>query len=455
VTRLLSLRGRFGLLAAGTAAVAVIAVAIASWLVVRTKLDRQFDDQLRSYAQLAAIANTPAEALTTILPADHDDGPGRGELIVQFTNTDGTIVTAGAKHSEQVPPTLPGQVQTVHIGDEQYRVWSVPGHDGQVQVARDAEGIEHTLAELGLLHAIVGFVGVLAAAALGSTVARTALRPVDDLTAGAERVARTQDLTSKIPVRGRGEIARLAQSFNSMLTALDDSRTAQRRLLEDVSHELRTPLTSLRNNIELLVHAESLDGTLDPADRTSLLRDLEVQIVELSTLIGELVELGKGETSPEPASSVDLADITGAAVERTRSRAPHVTITTRLDAVRLVGRPAALERAVLNLLDNAAKWSPPNQPVHVALRQTGGLARLSVTDQGPGIPPGDLPHVFDRFYRAEAARALPGSGLGLAIVAQVVASHNGVVRAVNREGGGARLEVVLPLGPSSRPGAGT
>ncbi|HEX8865145.1 MAG TPA: HAMP domain-containing protein, partial [Lentzea sp.] len=286
MTRLLSLRGRFGLLAAGTAAIAVIAVAIASWLVVRAKLDRQFDDQLRSYTQLAATTSNPTDALAAILPTDHDDRPGRGELIVQFTTSAGVITTAGARHTEQIPATRLGQVQTVHIGDEQYRVWSVTGHDGVVQVARDAEGIESTLAELGLLHAVVGFVGVLAAAALGSTVARTALRPVDDLTAGAERVARTQDLTAKIPVRGRDEIARLAESFNAMLTALDDSRTAQRRLVEDVSHELRTPLTSLRNNIELLVHAESSNGTLDTADRTSLLHDLEVQIVELSTLIG-------------------------------------------------------------------------------------------------------------------------------------------------------------------------
>ncbi|MFD4676972.1 ATP-binding protein [Lentzea sp. NPDC058450] len=441
----MSLRTRFGLLAAGAAAVAVIMVAIASWLVVRAKLDRQFDDQLRSYTQLAATAGTPAEALTLIQPAEHDDGPGHSELIVQFTLANGSVAAAGAKHGERIPTTGSGQVQNVHIGDEQYRVWSVPGRDGVVQVARDAEGIESTLAELGLLHAAVGFIGVLAAAALGSSVARTALRPVDDLTAGAEEVARTQDLTAKIPTRGQGEIARLAEAFNAMLTALGDSRTAQRRLVEDVSHELRTPLTSLRNNIELLVHAETMGGDLAATDRSSLLRDLETQIVELSTLIGELVELGKGETNQEPTSFLDLADVAGAAVERTRARAPHVTITTQLAPVPLIGRPAALERAVLNLLDNAAKWSPLGKPVHVALRATGGVARLSVTDHGPGIPPDDLPHVFDRFYRAESARALPGSGLGLAIVEQVVTSHDGIVRAVNRAGGGTRLEVLLPL----------
>ncbi|MFD4636937.1 ATP-binding protein [Lentzea sp. NPDC058436] len=450
MNRLMSLRARFGMLAAGAAAVAVIMVAVASWLVVRAKLDRQFDDQLRSYTQLAATAGNPAEALGLIQPADHDDGPGHGELIVQFTSAGGTVATAGAKHGEHIPATPAGQVRNVHIGDEQYRVWAVPGRDGVVQVARDAEGIESTLAELGLLHAAVGFVGVLAAAVLGSSVARTALRPVDDLTAGAERVARTQDLTAKIPLRGRGEIARLAEAFNAMLTALDDSRTSQRRLVEDVSHELRTPLTSLRNNIELLVHAEALNSDLSPADRASLLRDLETQIVELSTLIGELVELGKGETSQEPATRLDLADVAGAAVERTRARTPHVKITTKLASVSLIGRPAALERAVLNLLDNAAKWSPPEKPVHVTLRATGGVARLSVTDHGPGIPPDDLPHVFDRFYRAEAARALPGSGLGLAIVEQIVSSHDGIVRAVNRDGGGTRLEVLLPMRAQTR-----
>ena len=460
--RRLSLRSRFTLLAAGAAAVAVVGVAVASWFVVQAKLKQQFDDQLRSYAELATKSSSAADALATLQPADHAPAPPAplspaditrpAEIIVQFVDSSGAVSTAGSTF--QIPVTSlthavgngqPAQVEVLRIGHDQYRVWTVKGPNGLVQVARDAEDIEQTLAELGLLHALIGLVGVLGAAVLGRSVARTGLRPVDALTAGAERVARTQDLTAKIPVEGRGEIARLSEAFNAMLSALDTSRVAQRRLVEDAGHELRTPLTSLRNNIELLIHAESSTRVLSSADRTRLLADLGTQAVELSTLIGELVELAKEENSPEPFVRVDLADVVGAAVERARARAPHVRIDAELDHAQVVGDPVSLERAVLNLLDNAAKWSPPDTTVRVGVQLDTSYALITVTDEGPGIAETDLPHVFERFYRAESARALPGSGLGLAIVAQVVAAHGGTARAGRAHSGGALLEVSVPV----------
>ncbi|MEO6081665.1 MAG: HAMP domain-containing sensor histidine kinase [Umezawaea sp.] len=454
----MSLRSRFTLLAAGAAAVAVVAVAIASWLVVQAKLTQQFDDQLRSYAELAAKSSSAADALATLRPADRttsDDDHRPAELVVQFVAPSGAITTAGADGADRIPVTdqaraTAGQhewVEVLRIGHDQYRVLTVLGSDGLVQIARDAEGIERTLAELGLLHAVIVLVGVLGAGVLGRSVARTALRPVDALTAGAERVARTQDLTAKIPVEGRGEIARLAEAFNAMLSALDTSRVAQRRLVEDAGHELRTPLTSLRNNVELLVHTEhQTDPTkvLAAADRSRLLADLGTQTVELSTLVGELVELAKEDDNPEPFVPVDLADVVESAVDRARARAPHVKILTDLAPVRVVGDPVSLERAVLNLLDNAAKWSPADTTVRVTVRPEAGEALVAVTDEGPGIAEADLPHVFERFYRAESARSLPGSGLGLAIVAQVVTAHGGTAQAGRTDGGGALVEISVP-----------
>jgi two-component system sensor histidine kinase MprB len=352
-------------------------------------------------------------------------------------------VTAKAR---AVADGQPAQVERLRIGYDQYRVWTVAARDGGlVQVARDAEGIEQTLTELGLLHVLLSVIGVLGAAVLGRSVARAALRPVDALTAGAERVAHTQDLKAKIPVAGRGEIARLAEAFNAMLSALGSSRAAQRRLVEDAGHELRTPLTSLRNNVELLIHAEGSAKVLAAADRTRLLGDLGTQAVELSTLVGELVELAKDDSSPEPPVPADLSDIVGAAVERARARAPRVRFDTDLTRVQVVGHPASLERAVLNMLDNAAKWSPPEGAVRVSVRNSSDHAVVRVEDEGPGIDQVDLPHVFERFYRAEAARALPGSGLGLAIVEQVAAGHGGTVRAGRAEAGGALLELLLPV----------
>jgi two-component system sensor histidine kinase MprB len=245
-----SLRVRFTLLAVVAVAVAVVGVAVASWLLVSAKLNRQFDDQLRSYAEIAARADSAQDALDTLRatargPARGSGGPGQSAIVVQFISASGQVETAGAARGAGIGPGPSGRVRQDRIGRDQYRVYAVPRGGGVVQVASDAEEIERTLADLGLLHGLIGLVGVLAAAGVGFTVARAALRPVDELTAATARVARTRELTG-IPVRGTGEIARLTASFNAMLAALDSSRAAQRRLVEDAGHELRTPLTSLR-----------------------------------------------------------------------------------------------------------------------------------------------------------------------------------------------------------------
>jgi two-component system sensor histidine kinase MprB len=216
--------------------------------------------------------------------------------------------------------------------------------------------------------------------------------------------------------------------------------------VEDAGHELRTPLTSLRNNVELLIHASTQTDpvkVLSPVDQARLLTDLDIQTMELTTLIGELVDLSKEDIRPEPLERLELADVVGSAVERARPRAPHVRFETSLAQAEILGRPVSLERAVLNLLDNAAKWSPANGTVRVIVEANGEVAQVTVADEGPGIPDKDLPHVFERFYRAEAARALPGSGLGLAIVEQIVHLHGGTVTAAHTESGGALVSMTL------------
>jgi two-component system sensor histidine kinase MprB len=451
-------------MAAAAVAIAVVGVSLTSWLMVRAKLYQQFDAQLHSYAQLAATTGSPADALTTLTTADRsslnsgtDHSPG---LTVQFldqagnwTGTAGVVpaIPVSANARQVAAGKLANETEVVKIGSDRYRVWTVQRTGGAAQVARDAEGIENTLAELGLWHGLVSLVGIAVATLVGLVVARAALRPVDVLTAGAERVARTQDLTAKIPVNGQGEIARLAEAFNAMLGALAGSRAAQRRLVEDAGHELRTPLTSLRTNVELLIHAASQTNSakvLSEEDRGRLLADLDVQTIELTTLVGELIELSKEDTTPEPLERLEPADVVATAVERARPRAPQVRFETSLAAAEILGRPVSLERAVLNLLDNAAKWSPAGGTVRVSVVADGDLARITVTDEGPGIPDEDLPHVFERFYRAEAARALPGSGLGLAIVEQVANLHGGTVSAANAESGGARVSMTLRRGGS-------
>jgi two-component system sensor histidine kinase MprB len=233
-----------------------------------------------------------------------------------------------------------------------------------------------------------------------------------------------------------------------MLTALGASKAAQQQLVQDAGHELRTPLTSLRNNVELLTYAEeqlSSGKVLSAEDRARLLRDLGVQAEELTTLTAELVELAAENTDPEPFEPLDLADVVDGAVIRARARWPRIVFAVSSAPAAMTGQPGGLSRVVLNLLDNAAKWSPPDGTVLLRLSVVDGFAELTVTDEGPGISEQDRPKVFERFYRATAARSMPGSGLGLAIVAQIVEAHAGTVVAGEAPGGGAELRVRLPL----------
>jgi two-component system sensor histidine kinase MprB len=453
----LTLRARLSLLAASAVAVAVLAIAGLAWLVVREELYRQLDRQLTADAQ--TIAAQPAQWRDASPPSPPGDRGERfrwyrGQRDIgtrwQILDAGGVPVggsalpvTTGAQRV--VAGTVPTVRERVDLGPITYHMLTMPATGGgAVQVAISRDPVDRTLGQLGLLLAVGCLAGVAGAALLGRSVARAGLAPVERLTGAVEHVAHTQDLRAAIPVSGEDEIARLARSFNAMLAALDSSRAAQRALVEDAGHELRTPLTSLRTNIELLIRADASGRPLSDEDRRRLLQDLEVQVVELTQLTNELVVLARQDTSPEPTDEVDLTAVVGAATQRARVRAPGVTFETALTPAIVMGQPAALERMVLNLLDNAAKWSPPGGNVRIELALSDGYAVLDVADAGPGIDDSDVPRVFERFYRATAARSMPGSGLGLAIVAQTVAHHGGAVTVGRSAEGGALLTVRLP-----------
>jgi two-component system sensor histidine kinase MprB len=220
-----------------------------------------------------------------------------------------------------------------------------------------------------------------------------------------------------------------------MLGALEDATRSQRQLIADASHELRTPLTSLRTNIEVLAS----DRALPAGERERLLSDVLEQLGEMTTIVAELMELARGTEQLAEPEDVRLDLLAAGAVERVRRNRPGVTFNTDLEESLVHGVPATLERAVANLVDNAAKWSPPGGEVDVAVR----AGEVTVRDRGPGIAEEDLPYVFDRFYRAASARGLPGSGLGLAIVKQVAEAHGGTVVAERAEDGGTRMRMRL------------
>lgn len=443
-----SLRTRLTVIAATAIAASLfVAFQVASELLVRELRDTA-EDQLRADSRVLATEADRSGLASLGLPPY----PGSGRLVRVILPDGSTRTPAG---QPALPPLTQEALRVARGGaadvmesndsEEGYFLHTRRVEDGAVQVASAAD--DTPVNRFGFAMLVVGLLCVVGGALVGRTVARAGLAPIDRLTAAAVRVARTRDLDASIPHEGGGEIRRLVAAINDMLAALRDSRTAQRLLADDAAHELRTPLTSLRLNVELLVRLDrrgTLDSALPPESRTRLLEDLGVQVAELSTLAAELTDLARGDISDESTEVLDLADVVVAAATRARSRVPDVEVAIDVSPVWVSGRPAALQRAVLNLVDNAAKWSPPERPVEVRLRAEGPAAVLEVDDAGPGIDAADVPRVFDRFYRADSARALPGSGLGLSIVQRVVDAHGGRTTIDRSTRGGALLRVVLP-----------
>ncbi len=317
---------------------------------------------------------------------------------------------------------------------------------GAVMIARPLSEVDHELHRILLILSIVGVAGIALGAVLGALVARTALAPIARFTRRTESLAGELNLSERLEVSGGEELERLATSFNTTLAALERSLLAQRQLIADASHELRTPIASLRANIQTLEDAHRLA----PAEQQRLRADIIDELDELTTLVGDVVELARGSRAPSERGEVRLDELVAEAVARTRRRG-ELRFELDLQPTVVHGEADRINRAISNLLDNARKWSPSGGVVAVSLRD--GV--LIVRDHGPGFGKHELGKVFERFYRSESARKLPGSGLGLAIVRQAAEAHGGHARAANAEDGGACMEVsfgpVLELAAEAAP----
>ncbi|WP_240957740.1 HAMP domain-containing sensor histidine kinase [Streptomyces barkulensis] len=459
----LPLRSRLALLVAVAVAVAVAACSLAAWLLVRAQLVDSLDDALHAnrVPDSGLIELVRAGQCRAVPEEERLDTPNPFDSTVQLVDRDGDSCMA---FGERPLPVSAADVavargeraealHTVTAGGEEYRVLTTPlrGTDAAVTVARPMAEIDQSLDTLALVLGLVAATGVLGAAGAGVLLARAGLRPVDRLTGAVEHVARTEDLAVRIPVDGDDEIARLSRSFNAMTAALATSRDLQQQLIADAGHELRTPLTSLRTNIDLLVRSEQAARPLPPQDRRELLESVRAQIGELAALVGDLQELSRPDAAPAggPVEITGLHETAERAVERARLRGSDITIDRDLAPWYVRAEPAALERAVVNLLDNAVKFSPPGGTIDVRL--DGSTGTLRVRDRGPGIPEDELPHVFDRFWRSPSARSLPGSGLGLAIVARTVRRSGGEIALHPAPGGGTEAVLRLPGAPVPPP----
>lgn len=453
----LSLRWRVMLLAMSMVAMVVVLMSFAVYAVISAALYSDIDNQLESRAQLltasGSLAADPGKAI---------EGTAYSDVNAMLVNPGRSIYTAN-----QPGQTLPvGTPEKAVIRGELFmsrrtaagqRILAVHLPTGSsLLISKSLAPTEAVMTKLRWVLLIVGGIGVVVAAVAGGMVTRAGLRPVGRLTEAAERVARTDDLRP-IPVFGSDELARLTEAFNLMLRALAESRERQARLVTDAGHELRTPLTSLRTNVELLM-ASMAPGAprLPEQEMVDLRTDVLAQIEELSTLVGDLVDLTRDDTGQVVYEPVDMAEVIDRSLERVRRRRNDIHFDVQVIPWQVYGDPTGLARAALNLMDNAAKWSPSGGHVGVRLVQLdASYAELVVSDHGPGIPPQERRLVFERFYRSTSARAMPGSGLGLAIVKQVVLNHGGSLRVEDTVPGGqpsgTSIYVLLPGHPMPIP----
>jgi two-component system, OmpR family, sensor histidine kinase MprB len=504
----MSFRRRITLVSAAAVAIAVVLASMLTYLLTSHQLRGQVDTQLSSRADsLRLVAHSPARnsrsALVNLIKSQdssQSQAPSRGSSQTGGQSQDssraqaqGSAGAPGTGPLDDLQPrpgqvrgyqqlidsaghvlfrssanvTLPVDAQTrelasgksgryfrdARVNGIHIRVLAehiAPGR--AVQVAQQLTEVDTLLRHLRLILALLDIGGIALAALLGRLVAGAAVWPLKRLTQATEHVTETQDLSERIEtVSGEDELGRLAMSFNAMLDALersmgalDESVHAQRQLVADASHELRTPVTSLRTNIEIL---QQQGQEMDPEEQQRLLSDVVEQTEELTLLMNDLIDLARGEQLRTDTEDTRLDLVVGEVVERMRRNVPATSFEVELEPTILAGVPARLERAVVNLIDNAIKYSPPGEPVEIRLHSK----ELTVRDHGHGISSEDLPHVFDRFYRGAEARGRPGSGLGLAIVRQVAGQHGGSVTAQSATGGGTLMRLWLPGAEAAEP----
>lgn len=454
----MSLRWRWALSIAAVSILAVAASTVIALVTTNRELREQVDEDL---VARFTVASRAVPAVAPRGPFDRTDRdpfetrPGNRFDASQLVGLDAVVqVTVEGETTVPGDPVLPTReyrtledgplLETISVGGTSYRMISgqVQGPrlalvERVVQIAIDVEDIDSAISRLARQLAVSGLGLALVAGVAGGLLARNALQPIEQLTAATDALALSADSTRPLPIDAPGEVGKLATSFGTMVTSLRQSREQQQRLVADAGHEFRTPLTALVTNIDTLLRR---DTVLTPEQRRELLEAALDETNQLASLATELVDLA-ADPGPraDTQTDVDLTGVATAVAERFATRAGHhIAVTGRGDHV--TGRPHQLERAISNLVDNATKWSPSDQPIEIAVDGR----TVTVIDRGPGIPEADLPHVFERFHRAVESRSAPGSGLGLAIVEHIVVSHGGSVFARNRAGGGAEVGFRLP-----------
>jgi two-component system, OmpR family, sensor kinase len=442
---------------AAAAAAAIVLAVVLLGAAVLARLDDQLSGSLDRTLQARAVDVARLSASTPDLltePGTLEGRLGGSSLLVQVVDRRGRIVARSAGVGGRVLPDAPAVQAALRdrragygdarLGSEPLRLYAAPlGELGRGPAAGGAVIVAGTTAEIGetidttrRFVLLASLLAALLAAALATLLARRALRPLRRLSSGARRIERTGSAAQRLPIpAARDEVGELASTLNAMLASLERAREAEQRFVGDASHELRTPLTALRGNAAYVARHGPDPGAL---------RDIEADAARLSALLDDLLALAREDAAPplhgEPVDLLELAREAAAA-----DGAADVSGTP----ASVLGERPALERAVGNLVRNARRHGPPGGRIALHVSRDGDRARISVADEGPGIPPAHAAHAFERFWRAPGARG-EGSGLGLAIVRAIAERHGGGA-AVD----GARFTIDLPALTEASEGART
>jgi len=453
-----SLRVRLTLLYLAFLAVALVAFGVTAYVIAAKRVYDNLDDGLSARVQ---TVDSSLESVAGPL-SDQDIERSRRELdrqasadvVFQIRDLDGRVLYSSQPASRELPvPTKlsPGQqtVNSRNVQGRRLRVLYQPiMRDGQtlgsLVAGQSLQETDEALDEIRKVFIFGGLAVLLLTSAPTYALARRALNPVRQVSQLARDIERTADFSRRLPTpRAGGEMGELVGTFNAMIDRVEEALLAQRSFLADSSHELRRPLTVLRTNVDILN-----DPALPAEEREACLGEMRAEAKAMSRLLSDLLLLSREEKQAIGEAPVDYSSLCEQATAQLRAQdVRHRTIVDVTPRLHVMGDRERLAQMLWNLLENAAQYTPDGGRIELHLRPVDGVARVEVQDTGIGIAEEDLPHVFDRFYRGQGARAIreDGAGLGLAIVKYVAEAHGGMVTVSSEPGRGTTFSVDIPL----------
>ena len=442
-------------------AVILAAFSTVVFLGLRENLNTNLNDSLDNRADLVLALLSYEDGRPSLGEIDIPGDPLEGEYFVRVFDSSGQVIFDNSApvgsvplDADEVAVALTGSAtrESSESSKDQLRILTTPirqdsGVVGAVQVGLSEGDVQETLTTLLLIIAVADPLTLLVASAGGVFLAGRALAPIDRLTRVARQIT-AEDLSQRLDLDlPDDEVGRLARTFDEMIGRLDEAFKRQRRFTADASHELRTPLTAIKGQAEV-----ALQRDREPAEYRQVLEAVNHEVDRLIKLVGSLLTLARADEGRIPIARepVDLQGVAGDAVEQVRPLAASRNVSIGVQPgpdIRLVADQDLLLQLILNLLDNAIKFTPGGGSVGVSWALEGGQALIRVSDSGPGIPVEHLPHIFERFYRADNARTRVegGAGLGLSICRWIAEAHGGAIVAENAPGGGATFTVRLGL----------